>query len=363
MGSVKALLLYAQSPQIQKFTYMIGWPKNFRRHPRFDCIPLNVLDRGRLARLRARYVLRRGRFDAVIVLHSVFSNSCYLNGWLFDAICAAPQPKAYFIGNEFKLMPEKMAFCDALNVSLLVTMIPSLKAQALYRERLGCEVVSIPSAGLDRKVFFPNRDRSDREIDIGFRSVVGPRHLGHDERQRIANYFLRHAPSCGLKLDISLKAEDRFDTAGWAAFLNRCKGQLGTEAGGDYFELTDATRNEVNKYLKTHPDAGADELFPRFFENHLDPVPNRMITGRQVEGAGTKTVQILFDGYYSGYLRPDVHYIPLRKDLSNFDEAIAKFRDEGYCREITENAYGVAVNELSHGHLIDRFFDAFARVI
>ena len=45
---------------------------------------------------------------------------------------------------------------------------------------------------------------------------------------------------------------------------------------------------------------------------------------------GTKTIQILIEGNYNGYFKPDIHYIPLKKDLSNFDEAIEKFNDQNF---------------------------------
>lgn len=355
-------MLYAESPQIRTFSYQIGWPRNFQRHPHFECISLNVLDHGRLARLRARYILQRKRFDLVIMLHSVFSNSCHLKGRFFDEICALSQPKVYFIGNEYKLMPEKMAFCDALELALFVTMLPTPKAQALYRQRLGCEITHIPQAALDRDLFFPATNRSDREIDLGFRSVVDPRPIGHDERQRIAGVFSERAPFYGLRLDVSLEAEDRFDTAGWAAFLNRCKGQLGTEAGTDFFELTDATRHRVNEYLRSNPDATADEIYPRFFAGQSEAISGRTIGGRHVDAAGTKTVQILFNGYYSGYFQPDVHYIPLQKDFGNFDDVIAKFRDEEYCKKIVENAHSVVIRELTYEKLLDGFYETVRSV-
>lgn len=367
MCPIKVLLLYAQTPNNYTLSYQIGWPKHFQRHPSFKCFSLNVYNRGRIARLRERALLRWARFDAIIILHSVFSNSCYLSErrtkWLFNAVRTAPQPKAYFIGNEYRLMPEKMAFCEALNMALLVTMNPAPAAQALYRERLGCALTCIPSAGLDTDIFRPTTNWGERPIDLGYRCYAAPLTLGHNERSAIADHFLQHGPRYGLHLDISLDHRERFETAGWAKFLNRCKGQLGTEAGGDYFELTDATRLQAEQYLKAYPDATMEDVFERFFKDYPNPVPGRMISGRHVEAAGTKTVQILLEGDYNGYFQPDVHYIPLKKDFRNTDEVIAKFRDEGYCQHLAYNAYQVATQELTYEKLIDRFYEALVPLI
>ena len=272
-------------------------------------------------------------------------------------------PKAFFIGNEYKLMPEKMAFCEEIGVSLLVSQSESPAIHALYRERLGCSVEGIPNCGIDIRSFFASTAYLDRPVDLGYRADISPFYCGHDERRQIADYFSLHGPQLGLTVDISMLRVDRFNQTGWPAFLNRCKGQLGTEAGGDYFELTDNTRLKVNQYVDTNPNTTIDEVFELFFAKYSDPTPLRIITGRNVEAAGTKTVQVLFEGHYNGYFQPDIHYIPLKKDFSNIDDTMAKFRDNEYVRYITENAYAVVAQELTYDKLIERFYRALIRIL
>ena len=358
MTPIKILLLYAQSTQNKTLSYQIGWPKHFQLHPKFRCAPINVLEQGGMKYWRDRIRVKLANFDAIIILHSVFSNGCALTGGMFDAVRTSAKPKAYFIGNEYKLMPEKMAFCESLNISLLITMNPSPIAQAMYRDRLGCTVTCIPSSGLDTEIFYPMLDWEERPLDIGYRSYESPLYLGHNERSEIADGFLKNNNQYRLNLDISLDPEKRFTPVAWAKFLSQCKGQLGTEAGGDYFELTDNLRNQVNQYEKEHPDATMNEIFQKFFRDYPKPVPVRTISGRHVEAAGTKTIQILFEGNYNGYLQPDKHYIPLKRDFSNIDDAIAKFRDRDYAKQIAENAYKIATQQLTYKILIDQFYEA-----
>jgi hypothetical protein len=360
MKPIRALVLYAEYEKNSMLSYQVSWPRQLALHPSFDCVLMNIMDP---AWMRRNLALRWRRFDLIILLHSVFSNSRRLRGSLSEWTHKRREPKVYFIGNEYKLMPEKMSFCEELGVSLLVSQSDSPAVQTRYRERLGCRVVGIPNAGLDARLFISSVPHSDRPIDLGYRAYDAPPYLGHDERRQIADYFSWCGPRLGLAVDISVDPADRFNQAGWAAFLNRCKGQLGTEAGGDYFELTDAIRLSVNRYVDTHPDATMEEVFELFFANYANPMPLRIITGRNAEAAGTKTVQILFEGHYSGYFQPDVHYIPLKKDFSNIDDVMAKFRDESYTRRITENAYNVAVQELTYEKLIDRFHDSLRQVI
>lgn len=363
MRIIRVLVLHYRSPRNETLSYQHGWPDHFRSHPRFHCTFVNLGDSGRVRQAYSRLRLRRGGFDAIVMLHSVFSNSCFLRGWLKDFVGKADVPKAFFIGNEYKLMPEKMSFCEELRVSLLVSQSESPAVHTLYRERLGCRVVGIPSAGLDARLFCPNVPHSDRPIDLGYRAFDSPPYWGHDEKRQIADYFSWCGPRLGLAVNISLDPADRFNQAGWAAFLNRCRGQLGIEAGTDYFELTDATRLSVNRYVNLHPETTIQEISALFFADYINPIPLRIISGRHAEAASTRTVQILFEGHYNGYFQPDEHYIPLKKDFGNIDDVIAKFRDQSYCREVTENAYQLAVQELTYDKLIDRFYDALVEVL
>jgi hypothetical protein len=359
---LRVLLLYAASRDNRSLSYQVGWPKHFLGHPRFRCRPLNVLARRPLVKARAAAALRR-RFDAVVVLHSAFSNACYVEPWLAERLGRMRQPKAYFVGNEYKLMPEKMSFCEALGVDLLVSQLSSPAAHDLYRERLGCEVVPIPSGGLDTDLFAPRTPLEERPIELGYRAHDAPAYLGHQERREVADRFLAAAPRHGLRADISLDPGDRFDEPGWAGFLDSCRAQLGSEAGGDYFELDDRTRKSVIAYLADRPQASFDEIYDRFYRDYPNPVSGRALSGRIVEAAGTKTVQLLLEGDYGGYFRPDEHYVAIRKDFSNVDAALDQLRDEALCRALVEKSHRVAVEELAYARLIDRFHAALTPLV
>jgi hypothetical protein len=350
-------VLHAGFPGNETFSYQVTWPRQFQAHRRFEATLVN-LGNTAVGRLAAEARVRHWSGDAVVLLHSVFSNAQLLDSRCLAAVQRLPQPKAFFIGNEYKLMPEKMRFCEELPAALLVSQSSSAAVHRLYRERLGCRVIGIPNSGLDPDLFKPCADPDARPIDLGYRAQDAPAYLGHTERRDIADYFRQHAARFGLSVDISMEASDRLGVRDWAAFLNRCKGQLGTEAGGDFFELTDATRTQVNAYVRQHPDAEFDEIWRLYFAGYQDPTPLRIISSRHIEAAGTRTAQILFEGRYDGYFEADVHYIPLRKDLSNAGEAVGKFLDRSTRRAIADRAFDLVRSELTYDRLIDRFADA-----
>ncbi len=345
------LVLCAFDPQ-STFSYHTAWPRHLATHPDVSATVVNLDDRSWWPRFRALSAIGGGSYDAVVLLHSVFSNARRLDGRLLDLVRRLPHPKVFFIGNEYKLMPEKMAFAESLPVALLISQSSSPTIHQLYRQRLGCPVAGIPNTGLDQALFVARTPRSQRPIDLGYRADDGPSYLGHQERRAIADYFIGAAARHGLSVDISMSPAHRFNETEWAGFLDRCKGQLGAEAGGDYFELDDRTRNAVIAYEAEHPGATFEEMHRRLFASYGPSVPIRIISGRQIEAAGTRTVQILFEGRYDGYFLPDVHYIPLTKDFSNADEAIRKFKDAALCEELTARAHQVAVEQLTYRALI-----------
>ncbi|HEX6163001.1 MAG TPA: glycosyltransferase [Vicinamibacterales bacterium] len=354
MKPCRVLLLCALSEQNSTFSYQQQWPRHFASHPLFECTVVNVLDREWQQRIRSGWLAHTFSGDAIVLLHSVFSNDSLAPEWMIDALAARPQPKIFFIGNEYKLMAEKMAFAERLRIALLISQTQSPVVHALYRNRLGCAVAGVPNTGLDEMLFTPATRVEDRPIDLGYRADDTAYYLGHRERRQIADFFTENAGRYGLAVDISMKAADRFNETEWAAFLNRCKGQLGTEAGGDFFSLDDAARLRVLEFEKRHPDAGFEATYDACLRGDRESVPLRIMSGRHVEAAGTGTVQILFEGEYDGFMKPDVHYIPLRKDFSNADDAVAKFKDPSVRSTIAANAMALAKEEFTYDSLLRR---------
>lgn len=360
---LRIALLYWQASENATLSYQHGWPRAFQESPLFDAVPLNLANAGWGDRLALLRILTERRFDAIVMLHSVFSNQPRLRRLLFWLVARCPQPKAFFIGNEYKSMPEKIRFCREIGLSLLITQSNDPRVLTMYSDAIGCAVDSVPNTGYDPTVFRPGPPLAERPIDIGYRSFEAPWYLGNNEKTEIADYFQANAAACGFKVDISLAHDDRFDMAGYAAFLNRCRGQLGTESGGDYFELTDALRDRTNAFLRDHVQATWPEVRARFFDSLQPTVPMRIISGRQVEAAACKTAQVLFEGRYNGYLEPDVHYIPLAKDFGNIDDVVRKLHDDAYCTRVVNNAYDVAMSELTYDRLTAKFAAILSTVV
>jgi hypothetical protein len=64
-----------------------------------------------------------------------------------------------------------------------------------------------------------------------------------------------------------------------------------------------------------------------------------VISPRVFEAAQTKTAQLLVEGEYDGILEADRHYMPLREDLSNLDEALERIADPAETEAFAERAW------------------------
>lgn len=363
MKQPRVALVFSQSHENATLSYQHGWPSAFVNSTLFHCEPFNLAGISFADEAAIALSFCREKYDAIILLHSVFSNQKNLRRLVFLAISLCKSPKVFFIGNEYKLMPEKMRFCRDIGVDLLISQSNDPKVLLMYRQFLACEVESIPNTGFDENVFYPSTVRQRRNIDIGYRAFLAPWYLGNNEKSEIANLFTERADEYQLNVDISFDPARRFGAADYAAFLNQCRGQIGTEAGGDYFELTDNIRKKVNNYLETNTGATWLEVKSRFFDSYTNAVPMRIISGRQIEAAACKTVQILYAGRYSGYLDPDQHYIPLSKDGGNLSDVLEKFRDDSYCEMITSSAYDVAMSEFTYQKLIAKFYGFLSQLL
>ena len=52
-----------------------------------------------------------------------------------------------------------------------------------------------------------------------------------------------------------------------------------------------------------------------------------MISPRVLESALAGSCPVMIEGDYNGYIRPEEHYIPVRRDLSGLNEVIKRLID------------------------------------
>jgi hypothetical protein len=194
------------------------------------------------------------------------------------------------------------------------------------------------------------RDGTNRTVDIGFIGDMYWPFVGDRERTDLIETFAREGPRWGLRCEIRKQRVPRHE---WATFLNQCKGTIGAESGTYYLNdrgLLLAAAREYN--LSQRPDASFEEVFEKFYRGQPREVSGKSISSRHFEPIGTKTCQVLLEGEYNGLLVPDVHYISVRKDLSNVEEAARRFKDDGYRHAMVERAYEYVMDNHTYAHRV-----------
>ena len=284
-------------------------------------------------------------FDYVIFLHSTNSNgfkfSRLLKVFSNYLLLYRKAKVIFFVGNEYKLMPEKIDFIAKNKVDIVVSQYPLETAKWLY-EKTDAKIISLPHA-LNLKHFYPKVDLSKRKIDIGNRSYEYPKYLG--DNLRLRTYELMKNLRNEFVVDVSSDPNKRFNRNQWSEFLNNCKYTISSEVGSKYVERDDYTRKIINEFeLK-----GEYSKIKKYFQDYkpLTYLSGKAIGGRHFDAVGTKTCQILVEGEYSNILKPNKHYIELKKDFSNLYEVKQIIKSDSMRKFLVEEAF----DHIKHNHL------------
>jgi hypothetical protein len=287
-------------------------------------------------------------FPIVVLHYSLFGYSPYhisdkfLN-YLSD--CDSSYKIAFF-QDEYRFCKKRFDFINLYNINCIYTLVEPQYFKDVYQKYTNVNklVYTIPGYVSDElitlaeKMYLPDRER---RIDVGYRARQLAYYMGKgaQEKTEIGRRFLELGCGLGIKLDIAIDERHRIYGTAWYEFLANSRAVLGVEAGVSIFDLEDIVRTECDRILASDPTMSFEDLSKIILDKWENRLPYRTISPRHFEAAALRVCQILFEGYYSGIMQPMTHYIPLKKDFSNFNEVIAMFRDESLRRRLTENAY------------------------
>lgn len=313
------------------------------RHSRFRWDLMNLYGYETTRGFAWPKALRLADYDAVFVHNTASYDSRELES-LLPAIASYGGVKVLTKQDEQMRVNAFVAALGAGRFDVLLTCVPPAEREKVY-----------PSAKLPRLAFvhiltgyvtdemralrYPPTD--ERPVDIGYRGSPQAFNFGRlpYEKRQIAEVFQKVCAERGLVGDIRFGWGDRFLGHAWFDFLGRSKATLGTESGGSVFDFDGEIERRVWAYLRGNRDAPFEDVWKRFLEPFEGNVDYRQIAPRHFEAAACRTVQILYEGAYSGIFRADRHYLSLRRDLANLDETIARLRDPAERRRLTEAAF------------------------
>lgn len=181
----------------------------------------------------------------------------------------------------------------------------------------------------------------DRPVDLFYRSRVCPLcagSLGY-EKTLIAKEVSRRAPQFGLNVDVSVREEDRLYGKEWITAMSSCRATLGSESGASIWDYDGSIERAIDEAIGMVPDISFEELHEQILKPFDGKLIYSSISPRIFEAAALKTPQILFPGWYNGLIKPDVHFLQLEKDFSNFGDVVRTLRDDNHLERLAEEAY------------------------
>lgn len=293
------------------------------------------------------------RFDAVILHYSLSIGPMighYLGAELVDKLVAYKGLKAVFLQDEYRAIQTYWANIRKLGVDILFSCVPDEEIPKVYpaTELPGVTVVNVLTGYVSRhltKMTVP--PIAERTLDIGYRSRQPQFWIGALgwEKTLIAEESAKRAQSAGLSHDVSVKEGDRLYGQDWTDFILSCRGLLGTESGASIIDFDGKLEERVDTYVANNPSASFEHVSDKFLKEYEGSLHLHQISPRCFEAAALRTPMVLFEGEYSGVLIPDRHYIPLKKDFSNFADVVASLQDTQELQNMVDRTYAeVAMN-------------------
>ena len=361
---VDSILLLYHHPMRADAATIMEHVDAFVQHSRFPVWTVNV-------ELGFPPGLRDLRFRVIVLHYSLFGSWPFLLSPSFLhylAHEAGGSVKIAFFQDEYQFCQSRFAFVNQFAIDTIFTLLEPEHIPATYGKytRAKTIITCLPgyvSASLIEHAREFAVPREKRSIDVGYRGRRLPFQMGEgaQEKHEIAVRFSEQAQNGPLRLDVASREGQRLYGAQWYRFLGNCRAVLGVEAGVTVFDVEDVIR----KRMEGSSEANTLERFEDFscrlglseWENRI---PYRTISPRHFEAAAFRCCQVLYEGRYSGLLRPEIHYLPLRRDFANFAWVVAKLQDEPFCRVITENCYQdlIASERFHYASFIRSQFDS-----
>lgn len=333
--------------------------EHIRAFPRFSRHRFELFDPRGIARSR---FLRMGDYDVVVVHYTV---PLYLSEWFREQIAAFGGLKVQFLQDEYRQVDAAAAQMRELGIDLLFSSVPADAVPSVYGPRLpGVDILptltGFVPAELDGRARPPLKSR---ELDVVYRGRSIPFWLGRlgQDKALIGQEFLARAGSTGLRCDIAWTEADRIYGEEWYRFLGSARSTLGTESGASIVDFDGSLQGRTDAYLAAHPGASFDEVEREILAPFEGNAEIEAISPRVFEAAALGTAMVNFPGRYSDVIEPWVHYIPLEKDFSNFQDVVSAIRDESLLEGLTERAHADLV--ASGRYSLQSFVQGFDREI
>jgi len=287
------------------------------------------------------------KFDAVAIHFSIrlpfdqISSSVALGLAHFQGL------KFLFIQDEYDFTSRAWEWINRLGIQLVFTVVPSEGIARVYPESQfpRTRFVTNLTGYVPEEVVQKHGDRiippSQRPLWVGYRGRPLPIRYGKLGVEKVAigeivkNYCIEHQ----IEHDIAWTEESRIYGPEWYEFMTSCRSMLGSESGSNVFDWDGTLDCRIQEYRENHPGVTDLQIYEVMVRpREIDGIMNQ-VSPRIFEAIAARTVLVLFEGNYSGVVKPDEHFIALKKDGSNLAQVMSLLQDDQYIDDMVERVY------------------------
>jgi O-antigen/teichoic acid export membrane protein len=311
----------------------------------------NVFEISMLHQFPSRINLEK--FDVIVTHYSLSLGPLlkyYYGKKLIEKIKKFEGLKVSFLQDEYRQVETYWQNINELGIDVLFSTVPEKEIQKVYPSNMvpNLKVVNVLTGYVPESLLGINSSLvKNRSIDVGYRSRKTPFWLGKlgFEKFFISEEFKRRSKNYNIKTNFSTKEGDRLYGQKWIDFVSSCKSLIGVESGASIVDFDGSLEMNVNSYVEKNPHATFDEVFNKFLKPYEGNVNFHQISPRCFEAIVLRTPLILFEGKYSGILKKNKHFIPLKKDFSNFHDVMKKLKNYNQLQKMANIAYDeIALN-------------------
>lgn len=285
-------------------------------------------------------------FDAVIVHYSVRLPFGQLHKSAITKLQGYAGLKILFIQDEYDNTGLSRQTIGEIGFNLVYSVVPEHSIEKIYPKNefpatkfISCFTGYVPDS-LAREVGLHIKP-SKRQLNVAYRGRPLPVWYGKlgQEKIEIGRKVREYCQIHGISCDIAWEESSRIYGEDWYKFISGAKSMLGSESGSNVFDWNGSLRQEIQQYCQQNPTASQADIYRDLVERRETEGLMNQISPRIFEMAAAETVMILLEGEYSGVLKPDVHYIPLKKDFSNLDDVFKTLADDRIVDDMAERTF------------------------
>jgi hypothetical protein len=285
-------------------------------------------------------------YDAVVIHYSVRLPFDQLGETIQKYIREFLGIKVLFIQDEYDHTNKSKQIIQSCRFNLVFTVVPRDSIEKIYPSNEFHQtkfVNNLTGYVPDELISQVGRltPPSKRSLFIAYRGRPLPIRYGRlgQEKFAIGQHVKTYCHKHGISCDIEWDESSRIYGKHWYVFISSAKAMLGSESGSNVFDWDGDLQQTIDHFRKKWPNATESDIYKKIIEEReVDGLMNQ-ISPRVFEMAAAKTVMVLFEGSYSGVLKPGTHFFPLKKDFSNLDQILAELRDDIKVDAMADRAY------------------------